>query len=157
MADSISHPNEFLQFDDFLCFALYAANHAMNRAYKPLLDKIGLTYPQYIVMVLLWEKDGQTVKELGERLFLVSNTLTPLLKRLEKMGYVTRQRDPKDERKVLIYLTQVGKALKQDVLEIPGCIINATGLTPKNLESLQDQLSLLRRNLETALETGAIE
>ncbi|MFG6099118.1 MarR family transcriptional regulator [Leptothoe sp. ISB3NOV94-8A] len=157
MADSISHPNEFLRFDDFLCFALYAANHAMNRAYKPLLDKIGLTYPQYIVMVLLWEKDGQTVKELGERLFLASNTLTPLLKRLEKMGYVTRQRDPKDERKVLIYLTQVGKALKQDVLEIPGCIINATGLTPKNLESLQDQLSLLRRNLETALKTGAIE
>lgn len=129
----------------------------MNRAYKPLLDKIGLTYPQYIVMVVLWEKDGQTVKELGERLFLASNTLTPLLKRLEKMGYVTRQRDPKDERKVLIYLTQVGKILKQDVLEIPGCIINATGLTPNNLESLQDQLSLLRRNLETALETGAIE
>ncbi|MDV3353411.1 MarR family transcriptional regulator [Leptothoe sp. LEGE 181152] len=157
MVDSISHPSEFLQFDDFLCFALYAANHAMNRAYKPLLDKIGLTYPQYIVMVVLWEKDGQAVRELGERLFLASNTLTPLLKRLEKMGYVTRQRDPKDERKVLIYLTQVGKTLKQDVLEIPGCIINATGLTSSNLEALQEQLSLLRKNLETALETGTID
>ena len=156
MSDPISRSKVFLRFDDFLCFTLYAANHAMNRAYKPLLDKIGLTYPQYIVMVLLWEKDQQTVKDLGERLFLGSNTLTPLLKRLEKMGYVTRQRAPGDERKVIIHLTEQGKVLKEDVLEIPDCIIDATGLTPENLEYLQAQLSLLRRNLEIAIETDAI-
>ena len=156
MSDPISRSEVFLRFDDFLCFTLYAANHAMNRAYKPLLDKIGLTYPQYIVMVLLWEKDRQTVKDLGERLFLGSNTLTPLLKRLEKMGYVTRQRAPGDERKVIIHLTEQGKVLKEDVLEIPDCIIDATGLTPENLEYLQAQLSLLRRNLEIAIETDAI-
>ena len=156
MSESIPQSKTFLSFDNFLCFTLYSANHAMNRAYKPLLKKLGLTYPQYIVMVVLWEKDKQTVKDLGEKLFLASNTLTPLLKRLEKIGYVTRQRDPVDERKVFIHLTQQGKELKEKTLEIPGCIIEATGLTPKNLQYLLEQISLLRRNLEIAVETGTI-
>ena len=128
----------------------------MNRAYKPLLDKLGLTYPQYIVMVALWENDGQTVKALGEKLFLASNTLTPLLKRLEKMGHVTRQRDPDDERQVLIYLTQQGQDLSQHAANISSCIIEATGLAPQNLYYLQEQMSLLRKNLETAVERDAI-
>ncbi|NER79284.1 MAG: MarR family transcriptional regulator [Leptolyngbya sp. SIO1D8] len=156
MSDSIPQSKTFLRFEDFLCFALYSANHAMNRAYKPLLEKLGLTYPQYIVMVVLWEKDKQTVKELGQKLFLASNTLTPLLKRLEKMGYVTRRRDSVDERKVVIHLTQQGKALKEDALEIPDCIIEATGLTSKKLQDLQAQLSLLRENLELFVGTDTL-
>ncbi|NEQ44466.1 MAG: MarR family transcriptional regulator [Leptolyngbya sp. SIOISBB] len=156
MSDSIPQSQTFLRFEDFLCFALYSANHAMNRAYRPLLEELGLTYPQYIVMVVLWEKDQQTVKELGDKLFLASNTLTPLLKRLEKMGYVTRQRDAADERKVVICLTQQGQALKENALEIPGCIIEATGLTSEKLQHLQEQLSLLRQNLEAAVATGTL-
>lgn len=146
----------FLRFEDFLCFAIYSAHHAMNRAYKPLLEKLGLTYPQYIVMVVLWEKDKQTVKDLGEKLFLASNTLTPLLKRLEKMSYVTRQRDSADERKVIICLTRQGKELKENALEIPDCIIESTGLTAKKLQHLQEELSILRKNLERATETGTL-
>ena len=87
-----------LRLDNFLCFAVYTAGHAFNRLYKPLLEALGLTYPQYLAMVALWEKDDQTVGELGEKLFLESNTLTPLLKRLEGMGLVTRVRDKADER-----------------------------------------------------------
>lgn len=156
MSDSIPKPKTFLRFEDFLCFALYSANHAMNRAYKPLLETLGLTYPQFIVMVVLWEKDKQTVKELGEKLFLASNTLTPLLKRLEKMGYVTRQRDSVDERKVLISLTRQGTELKENALAIPDCIIEATGLTAEKLQHLQEQLSLLRKNLELSVERDTL-
>src|ERR1700751_3159022 len=94
-----------LKLDEFLCFEVYSANHAFNRVYQPLLDKLRLTYPQYLVMVLLWERDGQTVGELGARLSLESNTLTPLLKRLEALGHVKRSRDPADERQVRVQLT----------------------------------------------------
>lgn len=156
MTDPIASSEIFFGLDNFLCFDIYSANHAMNRAYKPLLDKLGLTYPQYIVMVVLWEKDGQTVKQLGERLFLASNTLTPLLKRLEKMEYLTRQRDPADERRVLIYLTQQGKALEARARNIPSCIINATGLPLETLQYLQTKMALLRSNLEVAVETGTL-
>ena len=89
-----------LKLDNFICFALYTANHAMNRVYKPLLDALGLTYPQYLVMVSLWEEDGQTVGGLGDKLFLESSTLTPLLKRLEAAGYIRRERSREDERVV---------------------------------------------------------
>ena len=119
----------------------------MNRVYKPLLDPLGLTYPQYLVMTVLWEKDEQTVKSVGQKLFLESNTLTPLLKRLEKMGYVLRQRDHVDERQVLICLTAAGKALKDKTLTIPECIFEASGLTAESLELLQGQINLLRENL----------
>src|SRR5437879_6243363 len=96
------------KLDDFLCFAVYSANLAFHRVYKPLLDELGLTYPQYLVLVVLYEQDDQTVGDLGDKLFLDSSTLTPLLKRMEGVGYVTRQRDPEDERQVRIRLTPRG-------------------------------------------------
>ena len=150
MPDHVPQSEEFLGLDSFLCFAIYSANHAMNRVYKPLLEDLGLTYPQYIMMVLLWKEDGQTVKSLGQQLFLESNTLTPLLKRLEKMGHVPRQRDVADEPQVLICLTPQGKGLKQQALKIPNCLLDASGLTPETLKSLHGQITLLRTNLAIA-------
>src|SRR6202140_4412432 len=96
-----------------LCFAIYSTAHAFNRVYKPLLDRLGLTYPQYLVMLVLWERDGVPVKEIGERLFLDSGTLTPLLKRLEAAGLIKRTRSTEDERQVLIALTSQGQALRE--------------------------------------------
>src|SRR4030095_8240519 len=94
-----------LRLDNQICFAVYSTAHAFNRFYKPLLDKLGLTYPQYLVMLVLWEEDGLPVKEIGERLFLDSGTLTPLLKRLEAAGLVKRTRSKEDERQVIVALT----------------------------------------------------
>src|SRR5262244_4245764 len=105
-----------LRLDNQICFAIYSAAHAFNRVYKPLLDQLGLTYPQYLVMLVLWERDGVPVKEIGERLFLDSGTLTPLLKRLEAAGLVKRSRSTEDERVVLIHLTGAGKRLKRSAL-----------------------------------------
>ena len=102
-----------LKLDDFICFAVYTASHALNRVYKPLLDTLGLTYPQYLAMVALWEQDGQTVGGLGEKLFLESSTLTPLLKRLESAGYIKRERSSEDERVVVIRLSEEGSRLKE--------------------------------------------
>src|SRR6204780_2021823 len=96
-----------------ICFAIYSTAHAFNRVYKPLLDRLGLTYPQYLVMLVLWERDGVPVKEIGERLFLDSGTLTPLLKRLEQAGLIKRTRSTEDERQVLIALTAKGEAPKE--------------------------------------------
>jgi DNA-binding MarR family transcriptional regulator len=133
--------------EDLVCFAVYSAGHAFNRVYKPLLDELGLTYPQYLVMVSLWDKDDQTVGELGELLFLESSTLTPLLKRLEAVGYLTRSRDPSDERQVRIRLANVGKALQRKARDIPRCILEATGLSIADLRRLQRDVSNLRQNL----------
>lgn len=133
--------------EDLVCFAVYSAGHAFNRVYKPLLDELGLTYPQYLVMVSLWDKDDQTVAELGELLFLESSTLTPLLKRLEAAGYLTRSRDPSDERQVRIRLTNAGKALQRKARDIPRCILEATGLSIADLRRLQRDVSNLRQNL----------
>lgn len=116
-----------LRLDDFVCFAIYSANGAFNRAYKPLLDEIGLTYPQYVTMIALWEEDGRTVGQLGERLFLESNTLTPLLKRLEAAGLLRRERDPRDERQVRVRLTEAGRALKARAADIPAKLAAALG------------------------------
>src|SRR5882757_4264596 len=107
---------------DFLCFAIYSANLAYGKAYKPILEELGLTYTQYITIIALWETDNQTVSGLGEKLFLESNTLTPILKKLEVMGYLERQRDPEDERQVRVSLTKNGrklreKAFKRDLVE----------------------------------------
>src|SRR5580692_6462121 len=107
-----------LNLDEFLCFEVYSANHAFNRVYQPLLGKLRLTYPQYLVMVLLWERDGQTVGELGSRLSLASNTLTPLIKRLETLGHVKRSRDQADERQVRVRLTESGRTLRTKALHI---------------------------------------
>ena len=137
-----------LRLGEFLCFAVYSANHAFNRVYKPLLDELGLTYPQYLVMVLLWEQDDQTVGSLGEKLFLESSTLTPVLKRLEALGHVKRTRDPVDERQVRVRLTERGRALRQKARDVPGCILDASGLELDELLRLQGEIVALRSALE---------
>jgi MarR family transcriptional regulator, organic hydroperoxide resistance regulator len=136
-----------LDLEIFLCFAIYSTSHAFNRVYKPLLEKLGLTYPQYIAMVLLWERDGQTVGELGQKLLLESNTLTPLLKRLEALGNVRRQRDPVDERQVRVHLTEAGRKLRQQASHIPRCILDATTLDRSQATQLLKQISALRKTL----------
>jgi MarR family transcriptional regulator, organic hydroperoxide resistance regulator len=130
-----------------VCFAIYSAMHAVNKAYMPLLEKIALTYPQYLVMLVLWESDDVTVKELGERLFLDSGTLTPLLKRLEGMGLVHRARDPRDERKVRLSLTDKGKAVRRDALTIPGQIAAAMGRPADDLKAVRKELRRIRNSL----------
>ena len=132
---------------DLLCFAVYSTGHAFNRVYKPLLDELGLTYPQYLVMVSLWAKDDQTVGELGETLFLESNTLTPLLKRLEAIGLLDRSRDPSDERQVRVRLTSAGIALQKKARDIPRCILEATGLSLADLRRLLRAIVAVRGKL----------
>jgi DNA-binding MarR family transcriptional regulator len=141
-------PDDAVRLGKFLCFAVYSASHAFNRVYKPLLDELGLTYPQYLVMVLLWEQDDQTVGSLGEKLFLESSTLTPLLKRLEALGQVKRTRDPVDERQVRVRLTDKGRAMREKAGEIPDCILEASGLEIDELRRLQSELVALRTALE---------
>ncbi len=140
--------DDALRLGEFLCFAVYSASHAFNRVYKPLLDDLGLTYPQYLVMVLLWERDDQTVGSLGEKLFLESSTLTPLLKRLEALGHVKRTRDPDDERQVRVCLTDSGRAIREKARKIPGCILEASGLEVDELLRLQSEIVALRSALE---------
>ena len=131
-----------------ICFATYATAHAFNRVYKPLLDPLGLTYPQYLVLLVLWEKDSLTVKEVGQPLSLDSGTLTPLLKRLESAGIVRRTRDPHDERQVRVSLTKQGHDLKMPAMKLWKELLCATGLAADDLRALKDQLDRLRRNLD---------
>ncbi|HEX9449164.1 MAG TPA: MarR family transcriptional regulator [Dongiaceae bacterium] len=133
------------KLSDFLCFAIYSANLAYGRAYKPILEKLGLTYTQYIAIVALWEEDNQTVSGLGEKLFLESNTLTPILKKLEGMGYLRRQRDPADERQVLVSLTDAGRRLREKGLTMN--LVEASGLTPEEFPKMQKAVVTLRNNL----------
>lgn len=137
----------WLQLDRQLCYALYAASLAMTRLYKPLLEPLGLTYPQYLVMLVLWEGDGITVSQLGERLALDSGTLTPLLKRLEAAGLVQRLRDTADERRVLLQLTGAGRALKARAAAIPVAIAGASGCTLDELAALTARLKTLRADI----------
>ena len=136
-----------LRLDNQVCFALYSASLAMTKLYKPLLDRIGLTYPQYLVMLVLWEQDGVTVSELGERLFLDSGTLTPLLKRLEAQGQIARLRDVQDERRVRITLTPSGRALRDRAEAIPPCVLESTHCTIPELSALTTELKQLRDRL----------
>lgn len=140
-------PDQLLRLDNQLCFALYSASLAMTKLYKPLLDELGLTYPQYLVMLVLWERDGVTVSELGERLSLDSGTLTPLLKRLESAGLVSRIRDVDDERRVHITLTAAGRRMKQRAQKIPGCIMDATQCSLAEVVRLTRELRDLRGRL----------
>lgn len=133
------------QLSDFLCFAIYSANLAYGKAYKPILDSKGITYTQYIAIVALSEQDHQTVGGLGEKLFLESNTLTPILKKLEALGYVTRQRDPGDERQVVVSLTEAGRELRAEAFEMD--LVAATGLSLDELRIMQRGVSTLRDNL----------
>ena len=137
----------WLALDHQLCFALYSASLAMTKAYKPLLDPLGLTYPQYLAMLVLWEGDGLTVSALGERLALDSGTLTPLLKRLEALGLLQRLRDTADERRVLLRLTAAGRELKARALGVPQAIACATACNLQQIGELTQQLQRLRRQL----------
>lgn len=135
------------RLDNQLCFAIYGAAHAFNRAYKPLLEPLGLTYPQYLVMMVLWEEDAQAVKAIGERLGLDSGTLSPLLKRLQQTGYVARARSPDDERQVIISLTETGAALQQKAVDVMQSIGIATGCSIEEIDSMRERLHALRRQL----------
>ncbi|MTW11950.1 MarR family transcriptional regulator [Pseudoduganella eburnea] len=134
---------------DFLCFAIYSANLTFGKAYKPILDSLGLTYTQYITVIALYEESGQTVSELGEKLFLESNTLTPILKKLEAMGYVTRQRSAEDERQVLVGLTEKGRALRERAFGAD--LSEACGLTGEEFAETREAVLKLRNNLAKSL------
>ena len=136
-----------LRIEETLCFALYSATHSMQAAYKPLLDDLGLTYPQYLVLVALWCKDNQTVGQLGTALHLESNTLTPLLKRMAAAGHLTRHRDEADERQVRIQLADRGRALQLQSQTITDCIIGQTGLALPDILDLQTRIIALRDQL----------
>ena len=136
-----------------LCFAIYSTMHAVNKAYQPLLEKLKLTYPQYLAMLVLWEGGDVTVKQLGERLFLDSGTLTPLLKRLEAAGFVHRARDPKDERRVRLTLTEKGKALWACAQPVPSQIAAAMGRPPEDLKAVRKELRKIRNALLAARAT----
>ncbi|WP_426285411.1 MarR family winged helix-turn-helix transcriptional regulator [Luteibacter sp. E-22] len=133
--------------DGQLCFALYSANLAMGKLYRQLLAKLDLTYPQYLVMLVLWEGDGITVSELGERLYLDSATLTPLLKRLQSAGLVQRTRGTRDERQVIVTLTDEGRALRENASHVPEEVFCATGCEVDELRGLKRQLETLRSSL----------
>lgn len=150
MSDTSHAPDPKLRLDDFLCFAVYSASHAFNRLYRPLLDRLGLTYPQYLTLVALWEADDRTVGELGRRLGLESSTLTPLLKRLEVLGLVSRARDPRDERQVRIRLTDPGRALEAAACAVPGQLLAASGLDVAAVTRIRDALATLDAALARA-------
>jgi MarR family transcriptional regulator, organic hydroperoxide resistance regulator len=135
--------DEMLKLDNQLCFALYACSKEITRLYKPLLEDLDITYTQYITLLVLWEKDNITVKELGERLYLDSGTLTPLLKKLESTGHITRNRDLKDERNVYIKLTEKGRSLKLNALELPPKILCSTKLSIEEANTLRETLRSL--------------
>jgi len=140
--------------DDQLCFALYSAGLALTKAYRPLLEALDLTYPQYLVMLCLWETDGLAVREIGERLHLDSGTLTPLLKRLESRGLLRRSRDPGDERRVLVALTDAGRALGSRAAAIPPKLLEASGLTAQAAREERARLAALRDRLQAWLGDG---
>ena len=142
-------PTAPLALRDFLCFAVYATGHAFNHVYQPLLKELNLTYSQFIAMVVLWDQDGQTVGELGRKLFLQSNTLTPMLKRLETLGYIRRARDAADERQVCISLTEAGRKLQSRASDIVRNVRNATGVQDRKMKQLLRDLSALRQALES--------
>jgi DNA-binding MarR family transcriptional regulator len=143
--------DQLLRLDNQICFAIYSTAHAFNRVYKPLLDRLGLTYPQYLVMMVLWERDGVPVKEIGERLFLDSGTLTPLLKRLEQAGFIKRTRSTEDERQVLIGLTSNGQALKDKARSVPPSILAAAQCSVAELSAVKNEIVALRDRLNAAV------
>lgn len=141
-----------LRLDRQLCFALYSASLAMTKAYQPLLIELGLTYPQYLVLLVLWERDALSVGELGEKLSLDSGTLTPLLKRMQAAGLLQRQRSAADERRVCITLTDAGRRLRERAASLPQRAAAATGCSRAQLDTLRQALGELRRNLTQAAD-----
>jgi DNA-binding MarR family transcriptional regulator len=145
-------PPELPKLGDFLCFAVYSANLAFGRAYRPILDKLGLTYTQYVTLVALSEGEDQTVGELGDKLFLESNTLTPILKKLESLGLVERRRDPADERQVRVNITSAGRKMQRQIQVNAGSLREATGLG-NDFAKVQKTVGHLRDNLLQSVET----
>src|SRR3954464_8097109 len=151
MARKALSSDQVLRLDHPVCFAVYFAAHAFNRVYKPLLDKLGLTYPQYLVMLVLWERDGVPVKDIGERLFLDSGTLTPLLKRLEAAELIKRSRGTEDERQVLIALTARGESLREKARAVPQSILAASACSVGELVAMKNEIVALRDRLNAVL------
>ena len=141
--------------DQLLCYAVHSADLAFNRVYRLVLQRLNLTYPQYLVMIALWGEDDVTVGRLGERLSLDTNTLTPLLKRLEALGLLTRQRSKADERRVMVALTEQGRGMQREAEGVPHCIAQDTGLPAADLARLASELRVLRTNLERAASERA--
>lgn len=139
--------NEAVRFGDFMCFAVYSTNLAYSRVYKPVLEQLGLTYPQYITIICLWEEDNQTVKGLSEKLFVEPSTMTPMLKRLEAMGFVRRERDSKDERSVRVGLTDAGRSVREKAFAYREVTAKAAGLSPEEFRILQKAIVRLRSSL----------
>lgn len=142
-----SAANGMLLLDHQLCFALYSASLTMTKVYKPMLRELGVTYPQYLVLLALWERDEVTVSEVGERLFLDSGTLTPLLKRLEAQGLIARRRSAQDERQVIVSLTADGRKLRAKAQKIPPEILCASGCTLPEIGDVTRRVQKLRRSL----------
>ena len=154
-ASAVLHADQALQLDHQLCFALYSTSLAMTKLYKPLLSELGLTYPQYLALLALWEHDGLRVSDLGARLFLDSGTLTPLLKRMEVAALVRRERSSEDERSVRIHLTDAGRALKVRAAAIPGCILQATQCSLGDVVELTRRVQALRNQIGHLAATPA--
>ncbi|WP_332854951.1 MarR family winged helix-turn-helix transcriptional regulator [Duganella sp. S19_KUP01_CR8] len=142
---------------DFMCFAVYSTNLAYSRVYKPVLEKLGLTYPQYVTIICLWEEDNQTVKALSEKLFLEPSTMTPMLKRLEAMAYVRRERDSEDERSVRVSLTDAGRELREKAFAFRAVTAKASGLEPEEFRVLQKAIVKLRTSLIHASSQSAVK
>jgi DNA-binding MarR family transcriptional regulator len=151
LAKTMEIPEEEKRLENQLCFAVYSTAHAFTRAYKPILDKVGLTYPQYLVMLALWEKSEQAVKAIGEQLDLDSGTLSPLLKRLEQNGLIKRTRDSRDERQVIVSLTDKGRAMRSEIDTIMTAIGQAAGCTLEEMKTIRGLLRGLRSNLTAAV------
>jgi DNA-binding MarR family transcriptional regulator len=152
MSDTDSMP----RIDSQVCFAVYSTLHAITKVYAPLLERLGLTYPQYLVMLVLWENDDVTVKALGARLFLDSGTLTPLSKRLEALGLVRRTRDPRDERHVRVSLTEAGRDLRMRAKEIPGLVARAMARPADDLKALRKELRRVRNAMLESREPAEL-
>jgi DNA-binding MarR family transcriptional regulator len=147
--------DDIVPLEQQLCFSVYSAAHAFNAAYKPLLEPFGLTYPQYLVMLALWQKDGVSVKEIGARLNLDSGTLTPLLKRLQASGYVRRGRNPADERQLLVELTPEGQSLRSRLAEVRKSLVCSLGVTEPSIQTLREQVDVITALLRNMVETPA--
>ncbi|MBR8123800.1 MarR family winged helix-turn-helix transcriptional regulator [Burkholderia multivorans] len=150
MKPNDAQPPATPKLSEFLCFAIYSTNLAFGKAYKPILEELGLTYTQYITIIALWEVGSLTVGQLGEKLFLESNTLTPILKKLEAMGYLERHRDPSDERQVRVSLTKSGRRVREKGLGMN--LVEATGLKPDEFAKMQKAIVTLRGNLIDSIE-----
>lgn len=143
-------PNEWMRLDNQLCFAFYACSREILKLYRPLLSPYGLTYTQYITLLVLWEQDGITVKELGAKLFLDSGTLTPLLKKLEAMDLITRTRDKTDERNVIIELTDQGRSLQEKMAEIPLKLYENTKVAEKDIVAMREHIGAFLHQISEA-------